>query len=376
MKINHRRCIRALIIKEGFQIIRDPSSILIAFVLPMILLFLFGYGVSLDTNAIRVALVVEEKPDVPVRGLMDSFLNSRFFDVRLMTRSREAATAPLLSGEVHGIVVIPEYFSKYSHSRAIAPLQVITDGTDPNTAGFIANYVGGTWRQWLIIQGLETRQNPQPIINVESRFWYNEELKSRYFLVPSSMAIILSIIGTLLTALVVAREWERGTMEAMLATPIGILDIICGKLIPYFLLGLGSMVVCTLVALFLFSVPLRGSFLSLFVVSSLYLCSALGMGLLISTTTRNQFVASQIALLTSFLPTLLLSGFVFEINSMPIILQYLTLILPARYFVLTLKTIFLAGDIGHVLIPNMLAIAGLAAVLIGITALKTKHGLD
>lgn len=376
MKTNHRRCIRALIIKESLQIVRDPSSILIAFVLPMILLFLFGYGVSLDTSATRVALVVEGKADEQVRSLVDSFLNSRFFDVRMIAPTRSAVIPSLISGNVHGMVIVPQDFAKRNDSRIKAPLQVITDGADPNTAAFIASYATGTWGKWLAMQGLEHRQMVTPIIKIEPRFWYNEELKSRYFLVPSSIAVILSIIGTLLTALVVAREWERGTMEAMLATPIGILDIICGKLIPYFMLGLGSMVVCTVAALFLFTVPMRGSFIALFLVSSLYLCSALGMGLLISTTTKNQFVASQVALITSFLPALLLSGFVFEINSMPIALQYLTYILPARYFVSSLKTIFLAGDVWRILLPNMASIAGIAVFFIGITTLKTKHGLE
>jgi len=186
----------------------------------------------------------------------------------------------------------------------------------------------------------------------------------------------MTIIGTLLTALVVAREWERGTMEALMSTPIGILELMAGKLTPYYLLGMGSMAVCVAVSVTVFDLPFRGSVFALVLVSSVFLIAMLALGLLISTVSRNQFVASQIALVVGFLPSFLLSGFVFEIGSMPEPIQWLTRIIPARYFVSCLQTIFLAGDVRSVLAPNTLALCAIAAVLVALVALKTSKRLD
>ena len=214
-----------------------------------------------------------------------------------------------------------------------------------------------------------------PIVNIVPRYWYNEELKSRNFIFPSSFALILIIIGALLTALVVAREWERGTMEALFATPIQLSELIIGKLLPYFLLGLGTIAICTIMAIFVFDVPFRGSFLALFMLSSVYMLSSLSLGLLISTVTKDQFIASQMTTIIAFLPSLLLSGFIFEISSMPKWLQILTYLIPARYFVTCIKTVFMVGDVWALLLPNIACIALITAVLLGLTALKTQKRL-
>ena len=372
-----KHCIKGMIIKESLEIIRDPSYILIAFVLPMILLFLFGYGLSLDTNVVDIAIVAEEQADPRIQSLVQSFLHTRFFQVKAVTYDKRTVEPLLMAGKVKGIVVIPNYFiDKNMQGMEVAPIQVITDGTEPNTAKFVANYAYGVWKHWIALSGLYNAQDVNPLIKIETRTWYNEELKSSYFLVPSSIAVILTIIGTLLTALVVAREWEHGTMEAMMATPVSIYDILLGKFIPYFILGICSMLVCTLVALYIFHVPMRGSFLALSFTSSLYLCAALGLGLLISTITRNQFVAAQVALITTYLPAFLLSGFIFEIHSMPLAIRIITYFIPARYFVASLRTIFLAGNLWEVLLPNIIGITIIAVFFLGLTVLSTKKRLD
>jgi len=369
------RRFKALIVKETIQVFRDPSSILIAFVLPLILLFLFGFGVSLDANRIKIGLVLEDTtPDV--RSLAAAFTNSRFFDTRI-ARDRRAFEADLVAGHIRGIVVIPKDFTARLKRRNVqAPVQVITDGTQPNTANFVQNYARGMWQNWLQQRALDEGTTQVQAITLEPRYWFNEELLSRNFLVPGSIAIIMTLIGTLLTALVIAREWERGTMEAIFATPVGRVELLAGKIVPYFVLGMASMLVCTLVAVILFEVPLRGSVPALIAVSAAFLCPALGQGYLISAATKNQFVASQLALFSGFLPAMLLSGFVFEISSMPTAVQAVTLILPARYFVSSLQTLFLAGDIWSLLLPGIAIMLAIGGLFLGLAIRVTHKKLD
>ncbi len=362
--------IRALVRKESVQILRDPSSIIIAFVLPLLLLFLFGYGVSLDANRVRIGLVMEDTgPDA--RSLAASFTHSRFFDTEVAT-DRRAFTRKLKAGELHGMIVIPSEFSRLLRMGDTAPIQVLADGSEPNTAAFVQNYAIGVWRNWAALRNLEQGAEAPPGLEVEPRFWFNEELASRNFLVPGSIAIVMTLIGTLLTALVVAREWERGTMEALLATPVSARELLIGKTIPYFLLGLAAMVLCTLLAIFLFGVPFRGSVFALFFLSMAFLCPALGQGLLISAATKNQFVAAQIALFSGFLPAMLLSGFVFEIASMPKVIQWVSLIVPARYMVGSLQTVFLAGDIWPMFVKDALVMLAIGLVFFALALRVTQ----
>jgi ABC-2 type transport system permease protein len=344
-----RRRLLAMMRKEFAQIVRDPSSILIAFLLPLILLFLFGYAVSLDTARTRVALVVQDS-SAPALALAASYRNSPYFAVT-QARSVQAVRGALIEGRQRAIIVIPADFGKGVARGAPPPVQVITDGSQPNTASFAASYAEGVRLAWATQEGLADA--PQPAIALSARYWYNPSLKSRNFLVPGSIAIVMTMIGTLLTALVVAREWERGTMEALLATPLRMSEFIASKVVPYFLLGLGSMALCTLIAVAVFHVPFRGSVLALFAIASAFLMPALGMGLFISSATKNQFIASQIALLSAFLPTFLLSGFLFEIASMPTWIQAITYLVPARYLIPALQTVFMAGDIWAIILPNI-----------------------
>lgn len=368
------RILAALIKKESLQIIRDPSSILIAFVLPIILLFIFGYGVNLDNNKIKIGIVVEDKSK-DVSTLVSVFTSSKFLDVKIGS-DRKLFEDEIVSGKIRGMVVVPSDFSNRVASKTTATLQVISDGSEPNIAAFVQNYSKGVLKTWASHESYDKGVSVGDLAYVEPRFWYNPELKSRNFLIPGSIVIIMALIGAILTALVIAREWERGTMEAMLATPVSVTDIIMGKVVPYFILGMGSMVLCWIVAVFYYDVPYRGSLLSLFVVGSVFLLASLGQGLLISVLTKDQFLASQIALLSVFLPTFMLSGFIFEISAMPEFIRGLTYIFPARYFVTSLQTLFLVGDIYPVLIKCTAAIAFIGFVFFTIIALKTKKALE
>ncbi|MHA1525300.1 MAG: ABC transporter permease [Alphaproteobacteria bacterium] len=369
------RRFRALVVKETIQIFRDPSSVLIAFVLPLILLFLFGYGVSLDSTKINIGLVLEDTSS-PARNLASGFVNSRFFSTKVV-HDRRDLEEDLVKGRVRGIIVIPVGLAaRPGRAQAPAQMQIITDGTQPNTASFVQNYARGIWKTWQRQVGTKFATATKPAIALEGRVWFNEELISRNFLVPGTVAVIMTLIGTLLTALVVAREWERGTMEAMIATPLGRFELLAGKIVPYFALGLVSMLVCTFIAVTLFGVPLRGSLAALTLVSAVFLFPALGQGYLISAVTKNQFVASQIALFSGFLPAMLLSGFIFEIASMPPVVRALTTILPVRYFVSSLQTLFLAGDIWSVLLPAMAVMLAIGAVFFGLAIRATANRLD
>ncbi len=373
-KASFRR-IYALVIKEYRQIRRDSSTLLIAFVLPLILLFIYGYGISLDITNMKVSCVMEDRNSDSM-SFMQTLSHSPFFSITYADNA-EKMGEDIASGKSLGGIIIPSYFSDFKENPSqVAPIFVVADGSQPNTANFVQNYIAGAFSIWQQEKSIEEGRASSPIVEVVPRFWYNEELNSHHFLIPGSIAIIMTLIGTILTALVIAREWERGTMEALMATPITLFEILAGKLIPYFVLGFLSMLICTAISCTLFSVPFRGSLLALSIVTSIFLLSALGLGLLISSATRNQFNASQIALVTAFLPAFMLSGFIFEITSMPMRIQLLTYLIPARYMVSSLEAIFLVGDVPSLLRINCFAMALFAAILFSIFFLKSTKRLD
>jgi ABC-2 type transport system permease protein len=369
------RRIKALIFKEVYQIRRDPSTFLICFFLPLLLMFIYGFGVSLDMDKLRVGVVLEDTaPDA--QSFAESLIDSKYFNVRI-ERDRRFFYDDMIRGTVRGIVVIPQNFSAFRFRQdEVAPIQVIADGSEPNTANFVQNYVQGAWSNFLQQEAISFDLKGLPLVIPQPRFWYNEELESRNFLIPGSLAIIMTLIGTLLTALVISREWERGTMEALMATPVGILEIIIAKMIPYFFLGMFSMSICVIIAVFFYDVPFRGSFVIFAGVASIFLLTALGTGLLISTVARNQFVAAQLAMVAAFLPSFILSGFIFEIGSMPWMIQMVTHFIPARYFVSLLQTFFLVGNVWTLIIPNSIAMILLGSIIYIITSLKTAKRLD
>jgi ABC-2 type transport system permease protein len=353
----------ALIKKEGLQIVRDPSSILIAFVLPMALLFLFGYGLSLDAKNIRLGIALEDQ-GWEARDLAMAFEGSPRFNP-VVTPARQELFPLVITEDLKGVLVIPNGFSAALRSRGsrAAVLQLVTDGVSPNTAGLIQNYSLGVISLWT----RAAEETGEKSVALEPRFWFNNELESRHSILPGIMAIVMALIGTMLTSLVVAREWERGTMEVLLSTPVGVFEILLGKLIPYYLLAMFSTFFSLGVAVSLFDIPFRGSLFMLFCVASLFMIAALGQGLIISFYDKNQYLASFAALLSAFLPAVLLSGFVFEIDAMPLPQRIIAAVLPARYLVACLQTLFLAGDVKGVLFPNMLKLAALGAALLGVT---------
>ncbi len=386
MSVISLRRLWALCRKESFQIVRDPSSVLIAFILPVMLLFILGYAVNLDSSRIRIGVLLEDSGAAALR-FEQALSASPQFEVKHGV-ARASLMHDLASGKIRGLVIIPHDFSSHflagqgrsansANPATPALIQVLSDGSEPNTASFVAAYVQGSLETWLQSQA-QDRAEPGlvPPIEVQIRTWYNPSNVSSNFLVPGSIAVVMAIIGILLTSLVVAREWERGTMEALLATPVTRFEVLLSKIIPYYVLGMCAMVLCWLVAVYIMRVPFRGSFLALFILSSLFLGSALGQGLFLSTALRSQFNAAQAALTAGFLPALMLSGFIFEIASMPPVLQWFTRIIPARYFTNSLQTLFQAGDVGALLIPNALCLSLLTLFWLGLTVLKTKRTLD
>jgi ABC-2 type transport system permease protein len=273
------------------------------------------------------------------------------------------AQSLMLDHQVDGIIRIPPDFER-KVQQGNGEVQIVLHGTDANTARIIQAYASGAVAQFAARQNGEGMSiSPGGPVGVQSRVWFNEANDSHYFLVPGLIVLIITLIGAFLTALVVAREWERGTLEALLVTPVRSGEILLGKIVPYFVLGMIGFALCILSAEFLFHVPLRGSLLVLTGVSMLYLLVSLGIGLVASALTRSQFIASQVALLATFLPAMMLSGFLFDLRSMPVAVQVITYVLPARYFVALLQTIFLAGNVWSVILPNTAVLAGMTAGL-------------
>jgi len=372
--INLRR-LRALCLKEAYQILRDPSSILVAFVMPVVLLFVFGYAINLDSSSLRLGLLMEDHGPAAVQFEQTLKASGNF--VVEVGPSRAVLMERMAHGKLRGVVVVRSDFSaRLAEGRGGAAIQVLADGSEPNTANFVGNYVEGLWQTWQQQRGQNLARKDRPMIVVQSRAWFNPSTVSRNFLVPGSIAVVMTIIGALLTSLVVAREWERGTMEALLATPVTKTEMLLSKILPYYVLGLIAMALCLLVAVLLMGVPFRGSLLALFVLTSLFLGCALGNGLFLSTVMKNQFNAASAALVSAFLPSMMLSGFVFEISSMPIALRALTHLIPARYFAGSLQTLFQAGTLVPLLAADALGLLLLMVFWLGLTSRKTGRTLE
>jgi ABC-2 type transport system permease protein len=366
--------LQGLVAKEIRQILRDPSSIGIAFILPVILLFLFGYGVSLDAKHMQIALVVEQ-PTEAITSFTASFVSSEYFEPTFL-RQRQAAEEALIAGKVQGIVILRENFAEEIYRKKGAPIQVIVDGTDSNTGHQILGYIHRVWRDWLVLyarnQGLNFQQPVYPVF----RIWFNPEVRSQNFLVPGLIAIIMTLTGALLTSLLVAREYDRGTIEVLMATPATADELLLSKLIPTFFLGMGGMTLSLAMGVWLFEVPFRGSLWVLFLTAAIFMLATLGMGLLISTLAKDQFVAGQIAIMVTFLPAFLLSGFVFNLASTPDWIQIVSYIIAARYFIEILKTLFLVGNVWSIILPNAAALFLMASILLTLSRMLTHKRLE
>jgi ABC-2 type transport system permease protein len=358
--------------KETRQVLRDPSSIAIGIALPLLLILLFGYGLSLDVRNVPVVIVLEDS-SLEARELAARFELSEYFDPQLLP-SMESARRLMLERKVDAVIRVRPDFSRRL-ALGTAEVQILAHGVDANRARIIQRYADGAINQWTAARAANRGDVSVGPVAVQNRLWFNEANESRYFLVPGLIVLIVTLIGAMLTALVMAREWERGTLEALFVTPVRAGEILLGKTIPYFVLGLAGFVLCVVAAKFLFEVPFRGSLWVITGASVLYLLVALGIGLLISSTVRSQYLASELTLLVTFLPALLLSGFLFDVRSMPAPVQLISYILPARYYVALLQTVFLAGDVWAVIVPNALVLAGMASALLILTRLKTPKSL-
>lgn len=363
----------ALVLKEFREIRRDPSSGLVAVVLPIIFLLLFGYGITLDAGVLKIA-VVDESGGSRALSLIADFAHSPWFSTINVGNMADAGRM-MSDSRVQGILVIRGDFDRELAAGRTGEIQILVDGAEPNNAQYIRNYSQGLILNW---QSASTPGGVarEPAINLQTRYWYNPTAKSEKFLVPGAITVIMTLIGTLLTSLVFAREWERGTMEALIATPVTRMQLLLGKLIPYFCMGMASMAICTLFAVTLFKVPFAGSVGALLLISTIFMLSALGQGLLISVCLRGQLVAAEAGLFTGFLPALILSGFVFDIQSMVAPMQMLTKILPATYMNICLRTLFLAGDDWSIFRPCLLAMGTIAALLLGLVYVRLVKRLD
>jgi ABC-2 type transport system permease protein len=370
--VDKARRVAALVRKEVRQMVRDPSSIAMGVVLPVILILLFGYGLSLDVKNVKAAVVLET-PSPDVTELASGFQLSPYFNARFLT-SMPQAKELMLDRKVDGIVLIRSDVARNLELQD-AQMQVLVNGTDSNHARIVQGYAQGAIGQWAARRAAEGRAVNIGPVTVDDRLWFNEANDSHYFLVPGLIVLVMTLIGAFLTAMVMAREWERGTLEALFVTPVRVDEILLGKIIPYFAQGMIGLVLCLLAAKFLFHVPIRGSVWLLAITSMLYLLVALSIGLVISSLTKSQFVASQITLLATFLPAMMLSGFLFDLRSMPTPVRLITYAMPARYYVALLQTLFLAGDVWGVILPNAVVLTGMAIALLVLARLVTQKKL-
>lgn len=362
--------------KEFVQILRDPRSLMIVIAMPAILMLLFGYGVNLDQKNLPLC-VWDQDGSQQSQDLLKRFKASQYFKIVSAVHDERSLTHAIDSSEARMGIVIPWNFSQNVQNGEPVQVQGIVDATDDNTANIAIGYAQGVMQSyssevqvnWLNQRGMHLQSGP---LSVETRTWYNEDLESSAFIIPGVLALVMSVIGAFLTSLTIAREWERGTMEQLISTPVTALEIMFGKLLPYFVLGMGDTAISAAIAIYWFRVPFRGSFASLTASSAMFLVVVLSLGFFISVVAKSQFAASQAAMLATFLPAFLLSGFLFSIEQMPVVLQWFTRILPVRYYVSALKKIFLKGTPAALLYADLIPLA-VFTVLLAIVATRSFH---
>jgi ABC-2 type transport system permease protein len=372
--------------KEWIQLRRDTRSMILAFVLPMMLLVFFGYAITFDIDDITLA-VLDEDRSAASRELLDAFVASDYFTLVRHLESAGEIDDLLIQGQVQGVLRVPPGYARDRAAPARdATVQLLLDGADANTATIAMNLSGAvvaTHGARLATgggpaAGASVRPNALtgPPVRLESRTWYSPELQSRHMIVPGLIAVIMSMIAAMLTALTIAREWERGTMEQLAATPVGRVEVVLGKLLPYLLIGVFDVSLAVVAGMLLFGTPLNGSVLLLGVMTVLFLIGALGLGIVISAVVKSQVLATQVAMVATYLPALLLSGFMFDIASMPIVLQGVTYLVPARYFITVTRGIFLKGVGVSVLWPQALLMILFATVGVVLATRAFKKELE
>jgi ABC-2 type transport system permease protein len=366
--MNVRR-LKAIAVKEILQIWRDPRSLMIALLMPFTQMFLLGYGVTLDLKHIPVC-TFDREASQNSQALLKRFEASRYFAIARNVGNYPALVNAIDRADCKIGIVIPPDFSERLNDAGSASVQAIIDATDDNTANIafgyalavVSGYSSDVQLSWTARQG-HALQQIQPM-SVQSRVWFNEDLESRNFIIPGVVAVIMALVGAQLTSLTIAREWERGTMELLISTPAKPSEVMFGKLIPYLVLGWIDAAFCLLIAVLWFEVPFRGTVLTLFVTTTLFLVVVLSIGYLLSVVIRNQLGASQIALLVTMLPTTLLSGYVFPIDQMPIVVQKITYLIYSRYYVTIIKAVFLKGaDLSALATPILFLVVYAIAVV-------------
>jgi len=376
--MNLRRLI-AISRKEVIQVLRDTRSLLIVLLMPLMLMSVLGYGVNLDTKHIRV-FALDEEGSQASQDLLRRFQSSEYFDLAATVTDYRALATALDDGRCQLAIVIPYDFSARLHDGRPVNIQALVDGSDNNTAELAIGYAQGVIASYgaaVQVEYLRKSHAPSmnPVLSVEQRTWFNEDLESKNFIVPGVAAIVMAVVGVLLTSLTVAREWERGTMEQLISTPVTSLEIIIGKLLPYFALGMFDTAACAAIAVLWFQVPFRGSLIALSAGSGIYLIAILGLGFWISVATKQQLAASQIGLVTAFLPSFLLSGFTFPIDQMPAGVQPFTYFIAARYYIVILKSVFLRGTGVSFLAGPLIALVIYASVMVLLAKLSFRKSL-
>lgn len=364
--------------KEFRQLLRDRSNLAIGILLPMVLILIFGYGMSLDVKNAPVAVVLEDSSPMAHEAIAGLQLSPTIAPVLL--GSMHDAEALMRERKVDGIVRVPADFSR-ALAAGNARVQLIVHGADAGRATIIQAYVSSALAQAALRQadrgGAAGAAAPSAgRVTVEQRMWFNAANTSTWYLVPGLIVLIMTLIGAFLTALVMAREWERGTLEALFVTPVRPVEILLAKIIPYFAVGMLGLALCLLAARFLFAVPMVGSMFAVVLSSMLYLIVAVSLGLVISSVTRNQFLASQVALIATFMPSMMLSGFLFDLRNVPTAVRVIGHLLPATYFMDLIKTLFLAGDVWPLIWRNCAVLVAYAVGLLLLARLVTRKSLD
>lgn len=360
--------------KEVIHIRRDPFSLLQVILMPIILLLLYGYALTFDIKKVTIAVYDQEHSQL-TEDFINQFRGSEYFQLKYFTESYAKLKDLVTNGQVQVGLMLPYDYSFFYQTGKTIPIQALVDGTDSNTANIVLGYVQGTaavYNERLLLQRLMIK-GPARLaapVNAQTRYWFNEDLESRNFIVPSMIAIIMTMVGSMLTALTVVRELERGSLEGLLATPLKKAELLLGKLGPYFIIGMFDMFIVMAMGKFLFKVPLRGNPFFLIAMSAIFMVSTLGQGLLISVTSDNQLQAFQSVMLTSFLPAFFLSGAIFAIYLMPLPLRLATYIVPARYLVTISKGVYLKGIGLKILWPNALMLLASAVLLVWLSIFK------
>jgi ABC-2 type transport system permease protein len=369
--VNLRRT-RAIAKKEWLQVRRDYLSLAMAFLLPVILLLIYAYAITLDVHHIRTVICDRDKSSLS-RELIAEFGRSEYFTLVGDVEAYDEVDSYLDEGRARVALLIPADFAKSIRTNQPMPLEIVIDGSESNTAMVAQGYVAGIAD--IFTRRLRPTVTP-PVLDLRSRVWYNPELKSRNFLIPGLIAIIMSVIISLLISLTISREWDRGTMEQLISTPVKASELIVGKIVPYFLIGFADTILAVVISTIFLGVPLRGSIPLLGLVSAIFLIGGLSFGMLISISAKNQLVASQISMLSSFLPSFMLSGFIFTISNMPAALQAITYVVPARYFVSVLKGVFLKGVGLRVLALEVVFLSLYAVIVFAIANRKFRKRIE